>query len=195
MNEMLLKGTSATVDRIADESTVSFHVKSCVVSFFLGLLTVLGLPFVHEEEAKPSSSFDALRHRKTSGLRPRRRAILHGCWKTPSFRMASVPFCKPSCRRGATTDGLHSVAGESPKGVGITLSHISCPPVGSAGLSEWETPTHGEIPAADSKMKVEFNWGRPAGGRIQEHGHQPFGLRASSAPCPPGDCYRSSSSG
>ena len=41
MNEMLLKGTSATVDRIADESTVSFHVKSCVVSFLLGLSAVM----------------------------------------------------------------------------------------------------------------------------------------------------------
>jgi hypothetical protein len=41
MNEKLLKGTSATVDRIADESTVSFHVKSCVVSFFLGLSAVM----------------------------------------------------------------------------------------------------------------------------------------------------------
>jgi hypothetical protein len=27
------------------------------------LLTVLGLPFVHEDEARPSSSFDALIHR------------------------------------------------------------------------------------------------------------------------------------
>jgi hypothetical protein len=41
MNEMLLKETSATVDRIADESAVSFHVKSCVVSFFLGLSAVM----------------------------------------------------------------------------------------------------------------------------------------------------------
>jgi hypothetical protein len=38
---VLLTETSATVDRSADESAVSFHVKSCVVSFFLGLSAVM----------------------------------------------------------------------------------------------------------------------------------------------------------
>ncbi len=41
MNQMLLKGTSATVDRNIGESAVSFYAKSCVVSFFLGLSTVM----------------------------------------------------------------------------------------------------------------------------------------------------------
>jgi hypothetical protein len=38
---MPLKGTSATVDRNVGKSAVSFYAKSCVVSFFLGLSTVM----------------------------------------------------------------------------------------------------------------------------------------------------------
>ena len=41
MNHMLPKGTSATVDRNIGDSAVSFYAKSCVVSFFLGLTTVM----------------------------------------------------------------------------------------------------------------------------------------------------------
>lgn len=41
MNPMRLKGTAATVDRNISESAVSFYAKSCVVSFFLGLSTVM----------------------------------------------------------------------------------------------------------------------------------------------------------
>ena len=37
----MLKGTSASVDGSADESAVSLHVKSCVLSFFLGLSAVM----------------------------------------------------------------------------------------------------------------------------------------------------------
>jgi hypothetical protein len=78
------------------------------------LLTVLGLPFVHEEEAKPSSSFDALIQRfgstqaqeatwletATEGALAR---MLEGALIP---RMASVPSRKPWSRSVCTRMGI-----------------------------------------------------------------------------------------
>lgn len=41
MKQMLRKGTATTVDSNGGESAASFYAKSCVVSFFLGLSTVM----------------------------------------------------------------------------------------------------------------------------------------------------------
>jgi hypothetical protein len=62
------------------------------------LLIILGLPFVFDDESRPSSSFDELIQR-TAGLtnssprgwQPRRNLISHGCWKALSSRVARVP--------------------------------------------------------------------------------------------------------